>query len=1154
MSQMTNNINEYFGRLESELNSCFKVASEARKRGEDPAPYPEILPARDLAERVENLMGIAGLARRIRELEEAMSREEAALAIGIDFAEGKFGEYESKSEAVERAVRTAVAMLTEGVVAAPIEGIARVELGKNDDKTDYLKIFYAGPIRSAGGTAQALSVLVADYVRRAVGIDRYIARNEEIERYVEEVPLYKRLVNLQYTPSDDEIRTIVRNCPICIDGEGTEEEEVSGYRNLERVGTNAVRGGMALVLAEGLAQKAPKVKKYVSQLGLDGWEWLDEITHTPKPFGYDDVSSDNGIKPNWKYMKDIIAGRPVFSHPSRRGGFRLRYGRARNTGLASAGINPATMVILGEFLAPGTQMKTERPGKAAGISPVDSIEGPTVRLQDGSVIRIDKLEDANKYKLQLEEIIDLGEILINYGDFLENNHQLIPSSYVHEWWLQELSEAANKMGVSTPEVNPEDLSSSEALRISTEYKVPLHPKFTYLWHDITLEEFEKLARFVSENGHARPIGNDLNDDDQQQRDKKVDLVIPNDREAKEILEHLLVLHEFDGKNIIIHDASALLTCLGLDNTLDKTWFSLRSPRIKSTIGAVKLLSGIEIRERAPSRIGGRMGRPEKSSAREMKPAPHVLFPIGIAGGRDRSFRKATGSSKAAVENGLEIDVQYLGIVDVNLGVRICPSCRTTTYKTRCECGEFTQVINVCPTCDRNISDKKSCPKCRRQGVSYKLQSIDLRSLYQQALARLEEHGGFKSFKGVLGLTSKNKTPEPIEKGILRAKHEINVFKDGSCRYDLTDLPTTHFIPREISTSVEKLRELGYKAKDEEEVIELEPQDVILSYDCGEWLLQVSKFIDDLLIRYYKVESYYNAGTKEDLVGELIIGLAPHTSAGVLARVIGFTSASASFAHPFFHAAKRRNCDGDEDSFMLLLDGLLNFSQSYLPDRRGGKMDAPLVLTTRIDPKEIDEEVHNLDIVNNYPLEFYEATLKYEEPKRLNIATVESRIGTENEYRDFGFTHDTSSISRGPLNSAYKVLESMMDKMETQLELARIIRAVDERDVAERVINTHFLPDLIGNMRAFSRQKVRCVKCNFKIRRPPISGNCPKCGGKMLLTVHEGAVTKYMERSIKVAEEFGVSKYTKQRLKLLEMSVNSLFESDKSKQMGLSDFM
>jgi DNA polymerase II large subunit len=131
---------------------------------------------------------------------------------------------------------------------------------------------------------------------------------------------------------------------------------------------------------------------------------------------------------------------------------------------------------------------------------------------------------------------------------------------------------------------------------------------------------------------------------------------------------------------------------------------------------------------------------------------------------------------------------------------------------------------------------------------------------------------------------------------------------------------------------------------------------------------------------------------------------------------------------------------------------------------------------------------------------------------------------------------------------------MMEKMEMQLELARRIRAVDERDVAERVIKTHFLPDLIGNLRAFSRQKVRCVKCNYKVRRPPISGNCPKCGGKIVLTVHEGSVTKYMERSIQIADEYGVSKYTRQRLTLLEMSVNSLFESDVSKQMGLVDFM
>ena len=34
------------------------------------------------------------------------------------------------------------------------------------------------------------------------------------------------------------------------------------------------------------------------------------------------------------------------------------------------------------------------------------------------------------------------------------------------------------------------------------------------------------------------------------------------------------------------------------------------------------------------------------------------------------------------------------------------------------------------------------------------------------------------------------------------------------------------------------------------------------------------------------------------------------------------------------------CDGDEDCVMLLMDGLLNFSRSFLPQNRGGTMDAP----------------------------------------------------------------------------------------------------------------------------------------------------------------------------------------------------------------------
>jgi DNA polymerase II large subunit len=491
-------MHEYFDELEARLKEAIKIANTARARGGDPKPIVEIPLAKDLADRVENLIGVEGVAAKIRELEEKMSREESALEIGRQVAEGEVGNFATKKDAVEAAIRVSMAVITEGVVAAPIEGINKVELGKNDDGSEYIRIFYSGPIRSAGGTAQALSVLVGDYVRRGIGIDRYKPRPEEIERYVEEIVLYKRVASLQYMPSEDEIRLIVKNCPVCIDGDPTEEAEVEGHRDLERIGTNRIRGGMCLVLAEGLALKAPKVKKHVNKLNMDGWDWLEILIGGAKTGGDEEDEQKNKIKPKDKYIRDLIAGRPVFSHPSRPGGFRLRYGRSRNTSFAAAGINPSTMVLLDDFISNGTQLKVERPGKAAAMSAVDSIEGPTVRLYSGDLVRIDDIKEAYELRSQVEVIVDIGEILINYGDFLENNHPLMPSPYVFEWWHYDYDAVCPE---TIPEDELKDPSSALALRLAEEYDVPLHPKFTYLWHDIKRSEFEALREFVAERGN-----------------------------------------------------------------------------------------------------------------------------------------------------------------------------------------------------------------------------------------------------------------------------------------------------------------------------------------------------------------------------------------------------------------------------------------------------------------------------------------------------------------------------------------------------------------------------------------------------------------------------------------------------------------------------
>jgi DNA polymerase II large subunit len=494
----------------------------------------------------------------------------------------------------------------------------------------------------------------------------------------------------------------------------------------------------------------------------------------------------------------------------------------------------------------------------------------------------------------------------------------------------------------------------------------------------------------------------------------------------------------------------------------------------------------------------------------MKPPPHSLFPIEDYGGPQRLIDKAAEST---------------GTYSVKVGVRTCPSCGMHTIACRCECGEHTE--------------QRSEPEDK---------SIDLYGMLCQASQNLGERGLPVKMKGVKGLISKDRTPEALEKGILRRKHEIYVYKDGTTRFDMTDVPLTHFRPREIGLSVEKALELGYThdchgepLTNEEQVCELRVQDIVPATSCGDFMVQVGHFMDDLLEKYYHLPRFYNCSSREDLIGHLAIGLAPHTSGGILCRVIGYTDANVCYGHPFFHASKRRNADGDEDCIMLLLDGLINFSRSYLPDSRGGLMDAPLVLAIRLDPNEIDKEAHNLDLRWEYPLEFYRASTELKHPKEVQaqMDLVGDRIKTMFQYEGFGYTLDTDDIAAGPLDSQYKILESMEDKMMAQLELARKLRGVDAEDVAHRVISKHFLPDLIGNLRSFSGQKVRCTKCGESYRRVPLTGIC-KCGNRLTLTVYEASVRKYLNVTKRIGKYYGISNYTQQRVEQIEASIVSLF--------------
>jgi DNA polymerase II large subunit len=218
------------------------------------------------------------------------------------------------------------------------------------------------------------------------------------------------------------------------------------------------------------------------------------------------------------------------------------------------------------------------------------------------------------------------------------------------------------------------------------------------------------------------------------------------------------------------------------------------------------------------------------------------------------------------------------------------------------------------------------------------------------------------------------------------------------------------------------------------------------------------------------------------------------------------------------------------------------------------MDAPLTLTPQIDPREVDDEVHCMEVVHEYPLEFYKAAERNAYPGDVKLPTVKDLLGKEEQYGDLLFTHDTASLNEGPMKTMYIELGSIPEKIAAEFELHAKLRPVDLRDTAERLILSHFIPDLYGNLRSFSRQTFRCSDCNLIYRRVPLAGKCTKCGGKLLLTINKGGIIKYLSISQNMVTKYALPAYLGQRLALLEKEINSVFEDDKIKQTGLSDFM
>ncbi|RME52539.1 DNA polymerase II large subunit, partial [Candidatus Woesearchaeota archaeon] len=517
-------INNYFAQLQKRTQAAFALAEKARKKHYDPVDHVEIVLAKNLAERVVGIISAvapqiknSGVVQRILELEKHYGALDwrVALIIAHEVAQEKFCTFKDKREAMEVGIRVGFAYVTVGVVSAPIEGFVTLELKDRRDKQGkYFCLVFAGPVRGAGGTAASVAVLIADYVRKKMGYATYDPDEKEVARtYAELEDYHEWVTNLQYFPSKEEADFMTKHLPLEISGDPSEKYEISNVnlKDLPRVPTNNLRSGFCLIHSSCLELKAPKlwgkIRKWAKEMDLEHWSFLEEFIAIQKKAKAKNTQATtqetSRITPDYTYIKDVVAGRPVFSHPLRPGGFRLRYGRGRASGFSAQSIHPATMIVTNNFIATGTQLKVERPGKAAAITPCDTIEGPIVLLRNGSVKKITTEDQARKLQPHIKNILFLGDILINYGDFFDRAHTLAPAGYTPEEWILELqnyltthhettASLAEKTNINNDKLHSlfespltTTITSHEAWTLATTTNTPLHPDHLYYWSLLT---------------------------------------------------------------------------------------------------------------------------------------------------------------------------------------------------------------------------------------------------------------------------------------------------------------------------------------------------------------------------------------------------------------------------------------------------------------------------------------------------------------------------------------------------------------------------------------------------------------------------------------------------------------------------------------------
>ena len=1037
-----------------------------KKRGLDPMDRIESTFEDFLPEKVAKLMGDDTLIELIKSCLPQSNRTKLVLDV-IEKICLKYENYSTQKKC-DFIIRTTVAILTEGVVTAPIDGIHNIRI----DPDNFLVVEVAGPIRAAGGSICATIILIAEYLRVKFNLNKYIPTKEEIERNVSEILAFIRKSPTQVRPSREELEYIMNHCPIMVDATETQMEEVPIHRFLKRIPKPRIRNGVPLILVEGFIVRARKLVPLTEQLGIENY-WIKElITLGTK---YRGTSGNRSSSTDSKYSLTI--GRPLLSNLDDNRGLSVRFGTSPTVGICGSNVHPLLIDLLG-FINIGSQLIISSPGKATTITGTCSdLRPPLVRYKDGVYHYIDGTKDS------VLEILDLGQILFAVGDLIEGNKPLPPRDYCNGNFRQQVNFDKSI-----------DLNTMTEQELFDLYKrvptIKILPKFGLWLDNITYTQYVKL----------REIGLDISV-------KRTDVLT--------ILNKLGVKYKIIGERIQILEKLIYEYYLARDLTISFDQYSelihdstiKRSNLIQYLNYKLTKAGRIRLCERGLYVITARLGRAQSISMTRLKPRNcHSLNQYKVTK-NNQNFWSAI--QKNPVEHN-----QYT--------LRFCQACNKECAYRKCEFGHETKITCFCITCNSYDTDLEK-HKGHRVRNTIRLTRNYLEEVNQIKTILGDEYHvlDFKKNVKMMQTSKKMAYPQNLLKGVLRSVFDLPVTKDGTFRVICPNLLTTHFTPREAHVTLDQLKALGYqtdmfneKLTSLDQIIPLKMNDVIISQNSIAIYLRGTKYLDILIKKLYGFpEDYYGAEKFNDLLGCSVFTISPHTSSGILGRIIGYTVNNGLYSHPIVICARRRDADGDIDGVSLLADLFLNGSRTYTEGKVGSLMSVPLNLTLNCYLDEVGKEIHARELYfDYYGGQLNDNTRSYTVQELKSLRRVENYLPVKvipDEVN--GFNTPGFSLNSKNTNNLYRDCENNDLKVDLVLDLEDKLPGVNQSECIIGVIVGHLLPDIIGNLNAYFKQDLKCDSCNKKYTIEPLDLKCLYCkSGVLKLTVFPGMILKYVK--------------------------------------------